>query len=103
MNWFKELEISEQEDYHIYRSKEQSRRDNSDHYRLFVDETLLIERVMIPEVDFSRKIWQECVILERLQPNSVLRLETDLALMIERLSVTGCISYPMAKSTRLDF
>jgi hypothetical protein len=103
VHWFKEQDIYTQDGYHIYRSKNQPRRDNSDHYRLFVDEALLIERVMIPEVDFSRKIWQECVVLRDLQPSSTLRLETDLSLMMERVSLNGKVIYPSSKTARLDF
>ena len=98
--YFTNFSCVKESNYFIY-TDIQRIEQNQDHYRLYLDDKLLVERVMMSDVNLLKKTWQEHVILKNVGPDSVLTLQSPLNLCIEKLQINAKVSFPCSTSTKL--
>ena len=72
---------------------------NDWHYRIYLNDRMLIERVMMPGIPLDRKVWQEQVSFSKIPADGFnFRLETSLNIQFDKVDLNGIITQPMDKS-----
>ena len=78
-------------------------KSNKWHYRIYLNDRMLIERIMMPGLPLDRKIWQEQLSFSSVPAAGFnFRLETGLNIQFDKVDFNGNLTYPSAKIFSVD-
>lgn len=85
-------------DYRVF-IRDKNSQPNDWHYRIYLNDRMLIERVMMPGIPLDRKVWQEQLSFSKIPADGFnFRLETSLNIQFDKVDLNGIITQPMDKS-----
>lgn len=89
-----------QDDLWIATNNRLPKLDSKDwHYQIYLNDRMMIQRIMMPGLPLDRKVWQEQLSFSKVPAEGFnFRLETNLNIQFNKVDLNGIVTQPMDKS-----